>query len=324
MTPTVLMYGRGDDPPLAKAAEAARRAGVHHVVIDQRDVHRHRLRLEVGGDGPAGEIRIDGQPIPLDAAHGVYARPLDLPGGWPDELGARRAHAFHQAFVEWLDLAPGLVLNRPTAMESNTSKPLQAQLIADAGFAVPATLVTSDPAEVRRFWAAHGRVVFKSISGVRSVVHELDRAFAARLAAVRTLPTQFQAYVPGIDVRVHVVGTRTFATAVTSDTIDYRYAGPGNAALEPTDLPPDVHDRCVRLASTLGLPLCGIDLRRGPDGGWVCFEVNPMPAYSYYEWHTGQPISDAIVALLAAGGREESEGAPWCRAGKTSPGSSAG
>ncbi|BFV55823.1 hypothetical protein KCMC57_up09270 [Kitasatospora sp. CMC57] len=57
--------------------------------------------------------------------------------------------------------------------------------------------------------------------------------------------------------------------------------------------------RSVRPATELGLPPAGIDLRERPDGAWVCFEVNPMPAYSYYESHTGQPSAAAIVDLLA-------------------------
>jgi hypothetical protein len=32
-----------------------------------------------------------------------------------------------------------------------------------------------------------------------------------------------------------------------------------------------------------------------------CFEVNPSPAYSYYESHTGQPISAALARYLVAG-----------------------
>jgi hypothetical protein len=31
----------------------------------------------------------------------------------------------------------------------------------------------------------------------------------------------------------------------------------------------------------------------------ICFEVNPSPGFSYYEGHTGQPISAAIARYLA-------------------------
>jgi glutathione synthase/RimK-type ligase-like ATP-grasp enzyme len=49
------------------------------------------------------------------------------------------------------------------------------------------------------------------------------------------------------------------------------------------------------------LPVAGIDLRRTPEGEWYCFEVNPSPAFTYYESRTGQPIGRAIAKLLAAG-----------------------
>jgi glutathione synthase/RimK-type ligase-like ATP-grasp enzyme len=56
----------------------------------------------------------------------------------------------------------------------------------------------------------------------------------------------------------------------------------------------------VDLAQALDLPLAGIDLRQRPDGQYLCFEVNPMPAYSYYESNTGLPISLALADLLAS------------------------
>ena len=167
---------------------------------------------------------------------------------------------------------------------------------------MPQTLISSDPDEVREFLDRHRAVIFKSISGVRSIVRRLDHGYLGRLDRVRTLPTQFQVLVPGTDVRVHVVGDRVFATAIETGATDYRYAARdgAEATLTATDLPDEVAQRCVRLAAALRLPLAGIDLRRRPDGEYVCFEVNPMPGYSFFESHTGQPISRAIVEHLAA------------------------
>jgi D-alanine-D-alanine ligase-like ATP-grasp enzyme len=51
----------------------------------------------------------------------------------------------------------------------------------------------------------------------------------------------------------------------------------------------------------LELPVAGIDLRDHPAGKWFCFEVNPSPAFSYYEHETGQPIAAAVARFLAAG-----------------------
>jgi len=182
-------------------------------------------------------------------------------------------------------------------MLSNASKSFQAQLIAAAGFRVPATLITNDPDEALEFWRQHGAVIYKSISGIRSIVRRLDASSARRLHHVAHLPTQFQELVQGTDVRVHVVGEQVFGTEVASAAVDYRYARRDGltADLVAVPLPDEVAGRCVQLAAALALPFCGIDLRRRPDGTYVCFEVNPMPGFTYYESSTGQPIAGPCV-----------------------------
>ena len=196
--------------------------------------------------------------------------------------------------MTWTSLTPARVVNRVAAMASNSSKPYQAQLIRTVGFDVPETLVTNDPDLVRDFVADHGRVIYKSISGARSIVAEVDGDALARLDDIRWCPVQFQAYVEGVDVRVHVVGRRVFSTRVASGAADYRYAAARvgvPARLEPTRLSESVTARCIELTARLGLRFSGIDLRITPDERVVCFEVNPCPAYTYYEGHTGQPIA---------------------------------
>jgi glutathione synthase/RimK-type ligase-like ATP-grasp enzyme len=100
-----------------------------------------------------------------------------------------------------------------------------------------------------------------------------------------------------------VVGAEIFATRILSDADDYRYAarqGLPRPRLSTTDVPDDVADRCRLLTSRLGLAVAGIDLRVTPEGEWFCFEVNPSPAFTYYEYGTGQPIATAVAGLLAA------------------------
>jgi glutathione synthase/RimK-type ligase-like ATP-grasp enzyme len=71
--------------------------------------------------------------------------------------------------------------------------------------------------------------------------------------------------------------------------------------MDRCELPSEVADRCVRMAASMHLPLAGIDLRRTPGGEWYCFEVNPSPAFTAFESHTGQPITQAVAQLLAMG-----------------------
>jgi glutathione synthase/RimK-type ligase-like ATP-grasp enzyme len=102
-------------------------------------------------------------------------------------------------------------------------------------------------------------------------------------------------------VRVHVVGSRWFATEVVSGADDYRYATRqgSESQLRPYELPDEVAARCLALAKALDLPLAGIDLRHSIDDDWVCFEVNPSPCFSFYEQQAAQPITRAVAELLA-------------------------
>lgn len=201
------------------------------------------------------------------------------------------------------ELSLGVVLNRPDAMAANSSKPYQYAQIRSAGFIVPDTVITTSPDIARGFVAQHERVIYKSVSGVRSIVAELREADTARLADIRWCPTQLQERIDGVDVRVHVVGSELFACEVRSDAVDYRYAhlSGHRAEVSSIELPCDCADRCLALSRVAGLPLAGIDLRRTDDGRWYCFEINPSPGFTYYQNATGAPIDAAIARLLVTG-----------------------
>ena len=105
----------------------------------------------------------------------------------------------------------------------------------------------------------------------------------------------------GTNVRVHTVADEAFATAIRSEATDYRYAArqSGEAAeLREVTLAPELAAQCVALSRSLGLEFAGIDLKITPEDEVYCFEVNPSPAFSYYEGNTGQAISEAVARRL--------------------------
>jgi glutathione synthase/RimK-type ligase-like ATP-grasp enzyme len=230
--------------------------------------------------------------------HAFYLRPYDT-RKLPDPRGD--AGAAGDALIAFAEMTDALVVNRPSANASNASKPYQATLIAAAGLDVPETLVTTDPDLVVPFWERHGAIVYKSVSGVRSIVAQFTPDHRGRLARVAHCPTQFQQHVSGFDVRIHVVGDDAFSCSIVSDADDYRYAGmrDGTVAMAPFDPPDEIVQSAIRVTAALGLLVSGIDLRRTADGRWFCFEVNPSPGFTYYESRTGLPIADAIAKLLA-------------------------
>jgi hypothetical protein len=305
-----LLWGLPADGPLAEVQRELEGLGAPVWLLDQREVLDTEVELDAGPGAP-GRLRVGGRHLDLAEVTAVYLRPHDarrLPAvaaGGPAGPAARHAAAVEETLAAWLELTPALVVNRFSAMAGNGSKPWQLRRIEAAGFRVPETLVTTDPAAAAGFWARHGQVVYKSVSGVRSRVARLAPADAGRLADLTACPTQLQRYVPGTDVRVHVVGREVYATEVACDADDYRYArAQGRAAprLGELTLPDDVARRCRRLATALGLAVAGIDLRRTPDGEWYCFEANPSPAFSFYAHATGQPIARAVAGLLVAAG----------------------
>jgi hypothetical protein len=306
----ILLAGIPSEPPVALAAASAESLGLPCLLLNQRAFAHDEMELRHVDGKCSGTISVAGCTYPLEQFSGIYLRTIDaasLPElgrsnrSWDSVQRDAKAHAWADMLVQWAEVAPQRVANRLSATLSNYSKPYQLQAIRSAGFSVPETIVTNQPDEVLAFRSRHRRIIFKSISSVRSIVRVLDDSAARQLERIRGLPTQFQQFVDGENVRVHVIGDAVFAIRIVSEAVDYRYAQRDGLDVEmvPCKLPEKERDRCLLLSRQLALPFCGIDLKRQPDGTYVCFEVNPSPAYSYYQELTGLPMSDALVRYLA-------------------------
>jgi ribosomal protein S6-L-glutamate ligase RimK-like protein len=319
----ILLVGVPGETPLARVHTELIRQGQAVALIDQRAVLETEIDVTVGSE-VEGAIRIGQQVIDLSSVTAVYLRPYGL-DQLPvlqglDRKSVQWRHAINltEIFSTWTELSSALVVNRLSAMASNGSKPYQSRLIQAHGFDTPDTLVTTDPEAVREFWLRHGTVIYKSISGVRSIVTRLTADHVERLSLVSWCPTQFQQYIPGNDYRVHVVGEEMFGAEIVSEADDYRYAGRKGfeVQLQAWQLPSELAERCRSLTRTLGLHVAGIDLRYHPAGRWFCFEVNPSPAFAYYQDETNQPIDAAIARLLIAGTKHNSDRQTYVRSCK--------
>jgi glutathione synthase/RimK-type ligase-like ATP-grasp enzyme len=305
----ILLCGIRSEPPLAMVAAELERIGAPFAWFDQRQALRTRLDVALADGRLTGRLRTPEADVELGSVRAAYIRAMDdrfLPeveSLAADAPARRRVRALHDRLYAWLAVTPAMVVNRSAAQASNAAKPYQLEIIAATGFAIPETLVTNDPAQVRAFRDQHRLVVYKSMSGERSIVSSLTDLDLERLDRLRLCPVQFQAWVPGPDVRVHVVGDETFAACVRTSAIDYRYpARSGELPPEITrfELSGEITQRCVALARRLGLELAGIDLRMAEhDGEPVCLEVNPSPAFSYYELAANLPIAAAVARHLA-------------------------
>jgi glutathione synthase/RimK-type ligase-like ATP-grasp enzyme len=285
---------------LAHVEEALAAARQEYLWIDTALMPGHwRLDLR------PGRVLIrhqDGRTVDLQSVRSIYHRlGFSAFEHAPDYEPADIQHvdnACMAALSPVLDRLPGRVVNRPRAAASNASKPLQAMLLAEAGFGVPETIVTNVPDQVVAFYQRHGgNLIYKSISHLRSIVQRMNDDDLGRLDTLQACPAQFQERVEGVDVRVHVVDEQVFASQIQTEKADYRYDK--QVDIRAVDLEPWLAAACVGLAQKLGLVLAGIDLRITPDGRPYCFEANPSPVFSWYEDRTGQPIAAALAGLLA-------------------------
>jgi RimK-like ATP-grasp domain len=275
----------------------------------------YRVEWHWQDSSPTGYIAGPDWRLDLSELSGVYARYLGPEGRVPPpDTAPGVAPAMYAEYdtglMALLEDLPCAVVNRVGGGMSNCSKAYQALLVRQSGLLTPPTLVTNDPEAARRFYEqCQGDVIYKSLSGVRSIVRRMGTEQFARLPLLRHGPAQFQAFVPGENVRVHTVGDQVFATRVYSESVDYRYASREGRTveMEPTVLPPAVTAACLRLARRLDLLLTGIDLKETPEGDYYCFEVNPSPGFLYYEQGSGQPISAALASLLHHGHSPDAE-----------------
>ncbi len=304
----IFLVGLPQDGPLHAVRKALHDLGSPVVFFDPHAVLEAEVQLRVDAQ-VQGFWQIGSQMLDLQTVTALYLRQVHfchVPAvrqAGPGSPAWRHACNVAEVLLSWAELTSACVVNRPSAMASNHSKPYQASIIQSCGFTIPETLVTTDPEAVRSFWDQHGTVIYKSLSSVRSIVTRLTPAHRSRLHDITACPTQFQQYIPGRDYRVHVVGEEIFACEIVSAADDYRYAHRQGLAvdLRPYTLPIACAKRCQTLAAALDFVVAGIDLRCTPEGQWYCFEVNPSPAFTYYQAATGQPIAAAIARLLAAG-----------------------
>jgi hypothetical protein len=175
-----------------------------------------------------GRIDVEGRSIDLQDIGGVIVRLnlkpelprlIDLAAEEANVCTVERRHSLH-----WLlDTVPFPVCNRPHAGRANAAKAYQMGMLKRAGFRIPRWIATNQADAVDAFGTTCLRgMIYKSCSGLRSHVRRVDDTLRALLVE-GSAPILIQDYIPGHDVRVHVVGERTFPVAVISDAIDYRF-----------------------------------------------------------------------------------------------------
>lgn len=258
----------------------------------------------------AGSLRVEANGKVLDwrAVTAVWWRRPRGFGLSVELTEAERAFATEElgaAFRGLWDCVDAYWVSRPDAIAAAGRKRGQLPRAARLGFAVPPTLVTTDPAAAAAFAAEHDRVVYKVLTdphlGPAGTVRTTPVPAGADFSSVRNVPCLFQAYVDKqVEHRVTVIGDDVFVASVTSPAVDWRE---GPAVWRAGRLPAAVLDRCVALVRSYGLEFGALDLIGTPAGELVFLEVNPSGQFLFVQEQVPQlRMAEALAARLAAGG----------------------
>lgn len=296
----ILVCGIAEEEPVSLLLDALQRKKADYILINQTELAQTvQMRWQLSDKGVQGCIRVKDTVIDLTEVSSVYHRFVDVEMIDFDFETVKQNRTIIYNLMNLFDLLPVKIVNRRRPMMSNNSKPYQAMLIREAGFLIPETLITNEPQALEQYSATNGPLIYKSISSVRSIVASYDNDCRGKLAKLRLLPTQFQKRIEGFNLRVHVVGKKVYATRISGEATDYRYAAKEGVSVKflPIPLNTELRRKCIDVTRRLGLLFAGIDLMVG-EAGVYCLEVNPAPGYSYYQNATGQPIADALAELL--------------------------
>ena len=211
-----------------------------------------------------------------------------------------------QAVGGMLDALPCPWVNPRSADEAAHHKPYQWAAASEVGLSLPPTLVTNQPERAREFIEAFGtgKTVFKSLlaSWDWRETRLIEPSDLERLESVRFAPVVFQEYVPGVDLRITIVGAEVYAAEIdatgTSYPVDMRMVV-GEAPTRPIELPVAVRNGLFKLMKRLNLVYGAIDMRRTLDGQHFFLEVNPAGLWLFVEERTGLAITNAVAARLA-------------------------
>jgi hypothetical protein len=312
---TVLIVSSLADPHARTVIAALSECGTRVELLDLTD-YPGKLTLTLAFEGGERRFQLrrpgEGQ-LDLDTVRAVWWRrpgAFGLPETVRDETHRRlalseAATAFHGMFAamdaRWI--------NPPALDASAGHKPYQLALAQSLGLEIPQTMMTSDPEEAREFWrACDGDVIYKQFLALPDAWSETRRLGQAETKAaddaIRLAPVIFQRRVAAVaDLRVTIIGDDVFAAAVDVRNLAYDVDVRLNlnARHVAHDLPDDVTEMLHALMRRLGLVYGAIDLRLTDDGRYVFLEINPAGQFLYVEQQTGQPITAALAACLAAG-----------------------
>jgi hypothetical protein len=271
----------------------------------------------------SGEDRID-----LETYDTVWHRRIGAPLPCADLLEAdrllaeRECRIFLDSFL--LKAAPLAFWVNPPAAARQVERSKLDQLVTARrlGWAVPATLISNDPARIRTFLRRNRphQVVVKPFRQIVWRAAESDQYALAFTAVVneeslpcdrilRQCPSIYQQRIrKAHELRITCMGQHVVATRLNSQRteaqgqLDWRSVEVESLGVEEVVLPEQVNTACLKLLEALGLVFGCIDLIVNERDEYIFLEVNQMGQFLWIEHDNPNiPMLDAFCRFLISG-----------------------
>lgn len=264
-------------------------------------------------------IRKKGQEsLPVESFTGAYIRQPKIPNldivDDDKEFAKREVGEILKSI--WRAIDDSIWLNAPRRLLLASNKPEQLTIANSIGFNIPDTYVGSNYESIKKFYEAHsGEIIAKAVKhgfnfdGDKARVAGTQRIDEAALAGIKdyaAIPMIFQSHIAKeYDIRVIVVGSDIFATAIESQSheetkTDWRLSDCYGIPLRQYEinLPQKVISLCLEITKRLNLRYSAIDLVLGKDGIYYFLELNPNGQWAWVEQLGIHKIRDSIIDLL--------------------------
>lgn len=317
---TVLILAREFDPTADAVVQEL--TETHRVPVFRTDLadFPRRLRLEARLESGhwAGRLWNEHRSVDLEDIHAIWNR---NPSNYTfddsltpaeQEFCYREARLGVSGVLASLDV---LWANHPNRCADAIWKPYQWTIATECGLSVADTLITNNPGAARSFVGDTPRDTIVKALGPAGITEggQSRVAFTRRLttsdlddpAGIAATATTLQDFIPkAFEVRVTVIGQRTFPIAIYATTDDTRTdwrSDPAALHYERVSLPDTVATGITAYMKRTDLAYAGFDFVVTPLGDWVMLEANTGPQWGWLQAATHAPIAEAMATMLAEG-----------------------
>jgi len=216
----------------------------------------------------------------------------------------------------WRAINENVWLNAPYRLLRASNKPEQLTIASSIGFNIPDTYIGVNYKSIKNFYKNNsGKIIAKAVKhgfnfdGDKARVaatQKIDEAALDSLKDYANIPMIFQSHIAKqYDIRVIVVGSEVFATAIDSQSheetkIDWRLSDCHKIPLNQykISLPKKIRNLCLDMTRKFKLRYSAIDLILGKDGYYYFLELNPNGQWAWIEQLGIHKIRDTIIDEL--------------------------